>query len=225
MECKSAVFAQSYKMRKAWALKCRMRELQGLQDLQGLDFASAVQKVLSAAEPALVVSHQVTVEEVERSLNHVASACDFSSSPLRGQLVNRHGDATAELKRVFQRVDSIQAKWLIRLILKDLRPASIPEMTVVREFHSLLPDCLMARNSLAHALQLLEDISVHDIPTCPSREINKKLPTSISAKMEPHLGVMIGLIRFEKARSINHCCRLVKNQQASVERKYDGEYC
>ena len=90
--------------------KCRMRELQRLQDLQGLDFAAAIQQVLSAAEPAPVVSHQVTVEEVERSLNHVASACEFSSSSIRGRLLPRHGDAAAELRRVFRRVENIQAK-------------------------------------------------------------------------------------------------------------------
>ena len=91
----------------------------------------------------------MTVEEVERSLNHVASVCKFSSSSIRGRLLPRHGDAVAEL--VFQKVESIQAKRLVRLILKDFWPALIPEMTARREFHSVLPDCLMERNSLAHA--------------------------------------------------------------------------
>ena len=193
--------------------------------MEGLDFASAVQQVLSAAEPATFVLYQMTVEEIEHVLNHVASACEFSSPLIRAQRLNTEIDSTAELKRLFQRVDSVQAKWLIRLVLKDLRPAVIPEMIVLRQFHFLLPDCLVARNSLAHALRLLEGLSAHGVPPCPSQETDMALRPSVWANIEPQLGVMIGLPSFEKARSINHCCQLVRNQEVSVERKYDGEYC
>lgn len=43
--------------------------------------------------------------------------------------------------------------------------------------------------------------------------------------MQPHLETMISLPIFEKARSISHCSQLVGDQEISVERKYDGEYC
>lgn len=48
---------------------------------------------------------------------------------------------------------------------------------------------------------------------------------SIFIELQPQLGVVVSLPRFEEARSIHHCCQLVGKQDVSVERKYDGEYC
>lgn len=43
--------------------------------------------------------------------------------------------------------------------------------------------------------------------------------------LQTRAGTMIGFTLFEKARSITHGHRLFHNQEVSVERKYDGEYC
>jgi DNA ligase-4 len=61
-----------------------------------------------------------------------------------------------------------------------------------------------------------------------SHRIHQETPSVHEAAgpwLEPQLGVMISLPLFEKARSIEHCCQLVGKHSASVERKYDGEYC
>jgi DNA ligase 4 len=103
---------------------------------------------------------------------------------------------------------------MIRLLLKDLSPAHLPEMVTMQLFHTALPRALEVRRSLAMALELL-------IPLLPEQEPD----TRSTSMMQPQLETMISLPVFEKARSIRHCCQLVGDGEISVERKYDREYC
>jgi hypothetical protein len=56
-------------------------------------------------------------------------------------------------------------------------------------------------------------------------ELAKLSKKAIWPEVKPRAGIMVGLPVFKKARSIKHCCQLVGHRKASVERKYDGEYC
>ena len=104
---------------------------------------------------------------------------------------------------------------MIRLLLKDLGPATYCETFTVRLFHESLPRALEARCSLAEALELLPQIAPEEKP----------LHCRGTMSPQPQLGTIVGLPTFEKARRIKHCCQLVGPQEISVERKYDGEYC
>lgn len=57
----------------------RMDELRRWQDTDGLDLASAVQRVVSATDETLKGCGQMTVEEIDHTLDLVASTCFFSS--------------------------------------------------------------------------------------------------------------------------------------------------
>lgn len=135
--------------------------------LAGQASGSVLQRRDDDKSKTLLVSEQATVEEIELTLNCVASACEYSSPIIRNQILDREVEGTTELTRLFRRMDGIQAKWLVRLILKDIRPAIVPERAVLWKFHFLLPYCLMVRHSLAHALRLVEGFSVHGITPCP----------------------------------------------------------
>jgi DNA ligase-4 len=207
--------------------KCRMLELQRWQSVHGLDFASAVEQVLSATDTSPSSSSAITIDEVDYTLDQIASTCAFSSPEIRQRRKGEPTEATAALTRIFRRADSLQTKWLIRLIQEDLRPAAVPEITVLRCFHILLPACLAVRNSLHPALQLLNDSGCTHTPSYPSENAEYALTPSVlpEPQLEPQLGIMVGLPAFEKSRSIEHSCQLVGKRSASVERKYDGEYC
>ncbi len=104
---------------------------------------------------------------------------------------------------------------MIRLLLKDLRPATYPETSTLHLFHEPLPQALEIRHSLAQALELLPGItSERKPPHCWD-----------TTEMQPRLGTMVGLPPFEKARGMKRCRQQVGPQEMSVERKYDGEYC
>ena len=84
----------------------------------------------------------MTIEEVDRTLDRVASTCAYSSSEIRNKMGHVCVDATAELVKIFRRLHSSEAKWMIRLLLKDLRLVEMPEAVTLLCFHFLLPDLL-----------------------------------------------------------------------------------
>ena len=69
--------------------------------------------------------------DVDHALDRLAALYPFSSRKLRASMENFHGKPIDELIRIFRRLRSVEAKWLIRLILKDLRPAEISESHVL----------------------------------------------------------------------------------------------
>ena len=70
----------------------RVSELQGLQGRHGMVFASAVQQVLSATDDISNPPRSLTAEEVDHSLDRLASTCVFSSPKLRKSItIGFHG--------------------------------------------------------------------------------------------------------------------------------------
>jgi len=120
----------------------RMDELHRLQDQQGLDFASAVQRVMSSTDETSQAVGELSVDEIERTLDRVASTCAFSSWEIKQDTNGAHVDPVEKLVSLFRRLRSLKAKWMIRLLLKYLRPAEVPEMVALNCFHFLLPDLL-----------------------------------------------------------------------------------
>jgi DNA ligase-4 len=149
----------------------RVYELQRLQDQQGLDFASAVQQIMSATDETLQPSGPMTIEEIDDMLDGVASTCSFSSSEIRKRVDHVRVDATAELVKIFRRLHSSEAKWKLRLLRKDLRPVEMPEAVTLVCFHFLLPDLLKVRSSLPAALKLLDGHLISQLPACPCRTL------------------------------------------------------
>ncbi|KAK5219359.1 hypothetical protein LTR47_011506 [Exophiala xenobiotica] len=203
----------------------RVSELRRLQGRDRMDFASAVQQVLSATDDFSNPSRPLTVDEVDHALDRLASTCVFSSPKLRESITIGYTEVFDELVRVLRRLPSVGVKWMIRLLLKSLGPVEIPVATALRAFHFLMPDLLKVRTSLAGAIELLEGDTISHLPVSPPHSIERPLKESARAEIEPRLGMMIGLQDFEKARSIQHCCQLAGRKEIHVERKYDGEYC
>ena len=205
--------------------RTRVSELRHLQESQRIDFASAVERVLAATDDDQESTHSLTIMDVDRTLDRVAAMCPFSAPKLRAMVGELNGDPIDELVQIFRRLHSVEAKWFIRLILKDLRPTELLPTVILSQFHFLMPDLLQIRATLADALELLGGDAIRQMPPCPTPDIQKQLKKSISLVIRPRVGTMIGLQPFQKARSLKHCCQLAGHKEVSVERKYDGEYC
>ena len=203
----------------------RVSELRRLQEHQRMDFASAVERVLATTDDDQESTHSLSIMDVDHTLDRVAVMCPFSAPKLQAMVGELNGDPIDELMSIFRRLRGVEAKWFIRLILKDLRPAEIPPTVILKQFHFLMPDLLKIRTTLADALELLDCDTIRQMPLCPMPDIEKQLRESILPKIRPRVGTMIGLQPFQKARSLKHCSQLAGNKEVSVERKYDGEYC
>ncbi|KAK5356180.1 hypothetical protein LTS03_011737, partial [Exophiala xenobiotica] len=194
----------------------RVSELRHLQGRDRLDFASAVQQVLSATDDFSNPPQPLTVDEVDHTLDRLASTCVFSSPKLRESITFGYTEVFDELVRVLRRLPSMGVKWMIRLLLKSICPVEIPVTRALRAFHFLMPDLLKVCTSLAGAIQLLEGDTISHLPVSSPPSIERPLKESARAEIEPRLGMMIGLQDFEKAGSIQHCCPLAGHKEINV---------
>ena len=80
----------------------RVAELRRLQGHEGMDFASAVQQVLSATDDISRPHPSISIEQVDQALDRLASTCSFSSSKLRESVRTGYNEASVELVRVFR---------------------------------------------------------------------------------------------------------------------------
>jgi DNA ligase 4 len=161
-------------------------------------------------------------------LNRIASRSPFSLSSLRDEVRHTKSEPVGgsnELAAIFRRLHSSSTKWMIRIIFKDLSSLKLLERLILRLFHFLLPDLLQFQNSFHACVAALETNTIKEMPIKPTEQDEKVLQKSASCYFKPRPGITVGLPCRDKARSITHCCQLVKGRTMSVEEKYDGEYC
>ncbi|KJR85046.1 uncharacterized protein SPSK_08421 [Sporothrix schenckii 1099-18] len=175
-----------------------------------VDLADCVEAILQRT-PNPTPNVPVTVEEIDATLHGVAARCRFSAPAVRGRHTARpsKNDFIAPpptqdaLARLYQRLDPCGAKWLTRLILRDLRPAVLDGAVVARAFHRALPQ----------ALQVFADLEAAVASLSGDNDI-----------VRPRLGVKVGRQQWAKGRSIQHCIAMGGPQRMSCEHKMDGEY-
>ena len=153
--------------------------------------------------------HEVTVEEIDDALQTVAAGYRFSSPDVRAnvlQPVQRNPEHI--LARIFVRLQSREAKWFARMILKSYLPVVIPEYVTFRAYHFLLPAILKIQSSFGDALDLLDRAAnnpLSKIPPKPPREMEQPMFEIAVKYFEPKIGVKIGRATFFKARVGGFC--------------------
>ena len=90
-------------------------------------------------------------------------------------------------------------------------------MLVLQLVYTSLPRVLRVLNSLSGALAFIRSEK--------GRQRRKLSRQELQIALQPHTGTIVGLSHFEKARSITHGHRLMRDREVSVDRKYVGEYC
>jgi DNA ligase-4 len=91
-------------------------------------------------------------------------------------------------------------------------------------FHFLFPDLLGFQNILEAAVAMLQASAIQRIPFYVTKDVKPHLTESAIHSPTPKVGVMVSQPAREKARSIEHCCQIMRSRPMSVERKYGGKY-
>jgi DNA ligase 4 len=131
-----------------------------LETNYGMDFASCVERVMSATDSEPRHGPSATVEELDETLDRIAVTSSFSSVNLRKRIKERHAEPIRTddaLSGIFRLLNSSEAKWMVRMLLKDYGPVHIPETLAMQQFHFLLPDLLTFQNSFDTAVKFLQD--------------------------------------------------------------------
>jgi DNA ligase-4 len=186
------------------------------------DLAACLERVLdSGGPPALPI---VTSEEVDDLFVTLAGHSIFSD-PSVPQLPQGSSEARdVLLANIVKRLTPSQSKWLLRIVLKDLSPLKLEEPYILRSFHFLLPDLLRFQATFSSAVTLLKG-PLKEYPDSPDPRSERLLRKQAAPLIKPYVGIKVGRPEFTKARSIDHCLKMLAGQEWVLERKYDGEYC
>ncbi|EXJ93856.1 hypothetical protein A1O1_02249 [Capronia coronata CBS 617.96] len=189
-----------------------------------LDFATCLQQIMAEAEmPLPQPGSEVTLEQIDEALLQVAANSPFSSPDIKR---SANGVLPHDvLMPIVRRLQSREAKWLVRMILKSYSPVQVPEYSVMQTFHFLLSDILAVQNTIEAAVAILGEEDIKPLPPNPPKELRPLFRKACARYVVPRLGVMVQRQPYYKARSIHHCCQMASQRSMSVERKYDGEYC
>jgi len=199
----------------------RLKDLHAYKDAGRGDLAQCFERVLNAGGPPAMPA--VSLQEVDEMLRLIAGQCRFSdpqcklppgSSEMRDNAISN----------IFKRVSPQEGKWLVRLVLKDFLPVQVNEMVVLKSFHFLLPDLLRFQNKFEAAVCLLKT-ELREYHEKPDPRSERLLRQGAAALLCPAVGIKIGRPDFHKARSIDHCMKMLGGKAWVLERKYDGEYC
>ena len=141
--------------------------------------------------------HSVSIERIDALLVQLAAKYRFSDETIRKQ---RDWDVhiDTELKEILIRLESWEAKWLVRLILRDYCTLELDEAYVLEQYHFLLPDLLLFQNDFDAAFRMLRG-ELRCYPAAP--EVSKVICTRIEAarKLNAVVGVKVGRPTFHKA--------------------------
>jgi DNA ligase-4 len=77
----------------------------------------------------------VALEELDEILDRIAATSSFSSIDLRERVKAKYMEpirTNDALSIIFQRLNSSEAKWMVRMVLKTYSPAHIPEVLALQ---------------------------------------------------------------------------------------------
>ncbi|KAF1918764.1 hypothetical protein BDU57DRAFT_511508 [Ampelomyces quisqualis] len=163
------------------------------------------------------------IEQIDRLLVQLAARYRFSDEAIRRQR-DWHVRTDTVLKEILIRLESWEAKWLVRLILRDHCTIELDERKVLEQYHFLLPDLLMFQNDFEAVFGMLRgELSMYS--AAPPKSEEKQLRIEAAQKLRAVIGTKVGRPTFHKAWSFKHCFQLTGKRAWAAEVKYDGEYC
>ena len=163
------------------------------------------------------------MDRIDRLLVQLASRNRFSDENIRSKR-NWDFNTDTELGHVFKRLKSWEAKWLVRIILRDHCTIKLDEKYVLECYHFLLPDLLKFQNDFDTVFGMLKG-ELRCYPAAPEPSEQMAMRIEAAQKLKPVVGIKVGRPTFYKAWSFEHCLQLVGKGAWAAEVKYDGEYC
>lgn len=200
----------------------RAKDLRAYTQAGRGDLAACLERVLETGGPPALPA--VSLEEVDDLFVTLAGHSIFSDPSIPQVPPGSSEARDVLLANIVKRLAPNEGRWLLRLVLKDLSPLKLDEAYILKSFHFLLPDLLRFQANFSSAVTLLKG-PLKEYPDRPDPRSERLLRRQAAPLIKPYVGIKVGRPEFTKARSIEHCLKMLANQQWVLERKYDGEYC
>lgn len=190
------------------------------------DLGDCVERALKQSEfPKQTPENEVTLDQVDAALARLAARNRFSGPDVRESKENDDPkDVDRILERIYRRLQSREAKWFTRILVKDLGSLELPLPMVLACLHPDLPQYIKVYDNFEGAISMLRG---RGVPSLLREGYNDRIlrHTNITGILTPKVGVKLGRTKYIVGRSVKHAVKMIGRQKMSVERKYDGEYC
>lgn len=163
------------------------------------------------------------MSRVDNLLTQLAARCRFSDPSIQRQR-DWHTSTDTELKYILTRLESWEAKWFVRLLLREYTTITLHEVHIFRQYHFLLPSILKFQNDFDAAFRMLRE-ELCSFPPNPAEPSETKMRLEAAKLLKAVVGVKVSRPPFYKAWSFKNCIQMVGNWAWAAEVKYDGEYC
>ena len=159
-------------------------------------------------------------------LANIARTNRFSAPSVRAtEAAGFPMDVMESLQRIYHRLQSREAKWFTRMILKDYSTLQLKESVIFRCLDARLPAMMRHQDSFESAIRTLRNHSTHPAADRHQHDGSQSDEANGMDWSMPRIGVKVGRATYIKGRSVKHVVGMVNGRRMSVERKYDGEYC
>ncbi len=189
-----------------------------------------VERALRQAEFPEQPANQVTLEEIDSALATIAGKCRFSGPKVRGRKDSFHQveDDRQVLKvlgQIYKRMQSREAKWFTRMILKDYSCLDLSESMVYHYLDVRLPTAMQMYDNFEAAISELRGLPTSQIANLNQGALNQHCGNE-ARLLQPRIGVKLGPPKWVKAKGgVKHAVSVIDGRTMSIEKKHDGEYC
>ena len=189
-----------------------------------------VERALRQAEFPLQPENQLTVEQVDKALMTIAGKCRFSGPKVKGRRdifheVEEDREVQKTLGQVYKRMQSREAKWFTRMILKDYSCLDLSEDMIYHQLDVRLPTAMQMYDDFEAAVCELRYLPASQMTGLNQGGMNQHCVNDAHL-LQPRIGVKLGRPRWVKAKGgVKHAVSMIDGRTMSVERKHDGEYC
>lgn len=194
------------------------------------NLCDCVERALRQAEFPEHLGNQITLEQVDQALATIAGKCRFSGPKVKGRTEKFHEieddrEVLRILGQTYQRMQSREAKWFTRMILKDYSCLDLSEGLVYHLLDVRLPTAMQMYDNFEAAIGELRGLSASQVANCKQGTLTQRCENDAHL-LQPRIGVKLGPPKWVKAKGgVNHAVSMVDGRTMSVEKKHDGEYC
>lgn len=206
--------------------KTRWPQLDQWQQSGRGDLGTCVERVLQVAEfPLQHARNRVTLEQVDEALAIVAARCRFSTPKVRARELENDLEISTTLENVYQRLQSREAKWFTRMILKDYPCLNFTENMIYYQMDLCLRVAMQMYDHFEAAVDELRALPASQMADAGQGGWTQQCAND-SHLLPPRLGSKLGPPKWIKAKGgVKHAVTVIDGRTMSMERKHDGEYC
>lgn len=189
-----------------------------------------VERALRQAEFPEQLANPVTVEQIDEALAIIAGKCRFSGPKVRGRKDNfRKAEEDLQIQKVleqmYKRMQSREAKWFTRMILKDHSCLDLSEGMVYHHLDVRLPTAMQMYDNFESAISELRGLPASQMAGF-NRGAFRQRCANDAHLLQPKIGVKLGPPKWVKAKGgVKHAVSMIDGRTMSIEKKHDGEYC